>query len=367
MTSEDLYPKSNVMRVLFLYVGQGEATLFLVPDGLGGHISMLVDCNYSPSLNGIDLPCFLADTLPKNSKGRPVLDLFVNTHPHSDHLGGLKALRQAIEIQNVWHSGHNPGREHGDAYKELQTLMKEVEDRKGKVEELQGSRTAVKFGAAEVHILAPAEYVKDEIADEKAETRYQRIHEHCAVLRVRYGSAGKKVGVLVTGDADKAAWENHITDYHGAKEENRLKSEILSASHHGSRTFFKTDEDDDKPYTKHLDYIQPERLVISAPAQKDSPHDHPHDDALELYQTYIETDCIHHMGAGRWSFQLDVDDKGDYELEEDRGKIADEYPASDDDEKSDKGGGSGGTKATIASTPISRVGKTHPMGMPSER
>ncbi len=47
--------------------------------------------------------------------------------------------------------------------------------------------------------------------------------------------------ILFTGDADRTAWEDHITDHH----KDRLPSKILNASHHGSRTFFKHDKDDE--------------------------------------------------------------------------------------------------------------------------
>src|SRR5207253_8200585 len=99
---------ATTMRVTFLYVGQGEATFVLMPDGQGRHLSMLIDCNRGASLKGIDLSKFLCDVLPKNNESRPVLDVFVNTHPHSDHLGGLDEIRKAIDIGAVWHSGHKP-------------------------------------------------------------------------------------------------------------------------------------------------------------------------------------------------------------------------------------------------------------------
>ena len=91
-------------------------------------------------------------------------------------------------------------------------------------------------------------------------------------------------GVLITGDSDKAAWSEHITDYHGKDDDNRIAASVLSASHHGSRTFFKECEDDDDVYTTHLDRIDPSHVVVSAPDQADSPHGHPHDDAMQLYR-----------------------------------------------------------------------------------
>ncbi len=361
MNSNTLYPPSNVMRVLFLYVGQGEATLFLIPDGNGGHLSMLVDCNRSSSLKGIDLENFLSDTLRKTSDGKPLLNVFVNTHPHADHLGGLDRIRKSLDIQEVWHSGHNPGRKYDDAYRELKALIKDVQERGGKIVELLGSRSSTPFGRSEIHVLAPAEYVTDEIADEDPDERYRRIHEHCAVLRIRYGSYLKRIGVLITGDSDKTAWKEHITDYHGNQGDNRIAAEILSASHHGSRSFFKDTEEDEDIFTKHMDRIAPKEIVISAPDKKDSPHDHPHDDALELYRKYVSSDHIHHMGSRAWSYYVDISDNGTYQIYSDRGEIADAYPATDEDGTRGSGG-NGGKKTEIVVPPISRVERSRPMG-----
>ena len=42
---------------------------------------------------------------------------------------------------------------------------------------------------------------------------------------------------------------------------------MLSASHHGSRTFFKNEEDDE-PYTDHMEKIGCQYVVISAPKRE---------------------------------------------------------------------------------------------------
>jgi len=279
-TNDILGPiSSDTMRVIFLYVGQGESTLVLMPNGAGGHKSMLVDSNRGVSLKGIDLPKFLTDLLPKNASGRPVLDVYTNTHPHNDHLCGLEEIGKAVHIEDVWHSGHKPSSMHEGPYGDLNTLIKEVKKRGGAEVLLEGSRTATPWGTGEVHVLSPAAHIVEEIADETPEHRDTRIHDQCAVLRFAHGSQTKKTRVLITGDSDKTAWQR-ITGYHGKPEDNRVKSEVLSASHHGSYTFFKDRIDDPEPYEDHLKAIAPERIIISAPDQKDSKHGHPDDDAL---------------------------------------------------------------------------------------
>jgi competence protein ComEC len=346
---------SNTMRVVFLYVGQGESTLVQMPDGAGGHKSMLIDSNRGVTLKGIDLAKLLADVLPKNASGNPRLDVYANTHPHNDHLCGVEEIRKAVEVVDVWHSGHKPSSLHEGPYGDLNTLIKEVKKRGGAEVLLEGSRTATAWGAGEVHVLSPAAHIVEEIADETPEQRDNRIHDQCAVLRFAYGTQTKKGRVLITGDSDKTAWKR-ITGYHGKLEENRVKSEVLSASHHGSYTFFKDRIDDPEPYEDHLTAIAPERIIISAPDQTDSKHGHPDDDALRRYEAAAGKDKVHHMGSRRWSFFVDVYADGSYTVSDDHGALATSFPF--DENKEDEDDGKGRAPAIITS----RIEHSRPMG-----
>lgn len=349
------------MRVFFLYVGQGEATFALVPDGNGGHRSMLIDCNRAPSLGGIDLVAFLDDVLGHDdprANGQPFLDVFINTHPHNDHLCGIDRIRDSVFVNEVWHSGHKPSREHDGPYQNLRALIKQVTRRGGKAETLFGSRTPIPWGAAEIQVLSPAEYIVDEIADEKPEARDRRIHDQCAVLRLSYGTPWVQARILITGDSDKTAWQR-ITSYYGQPDENRIASHILSASHHGSYTFFKDRQDDPEPYTEHLDAIAPTHVIISAPDQGDSKHGHPDDEAVERYEAKVGKQNIHHMGSRARTFVVDVSADGNYRLFSDRNQLAKEFPL-DDATSNDSGTGSGGSASSFEI--ISRVEKSRPMG-----
>lgn len=347
---------ADTMRVVFLYVGQGESTLFLVPDAGGTHRSLLVDCNRSETLEGIDVAAFLVDTLGKDKP----LDAFANTHPHKDHLCGLEEIAESVTIGEVWHSGHKPSKNHDEAYRQLKKLIDSLPDEK--VRQLLGSRGAFSFGLAEVHVVAPAEYVVDDIADETADARDRRIHEHCSVFRVSY----KDRRVLVTGDSDKAAWKEHITEYHGRPEDNRIAADVLSASHHGSDTFFRDSAEDAEPYITHLERIAPTSVVISAPDSKDSPHGHPDAYAWSKYEERVRAAGMKHMSSKRHSFILDVHGDGTFELFSDRGDLASRFGlgGSDGGDKGSgnkNGSGGGGERASVIPA-ISRVERSRPMG-----
>lgn len=317
--------KSDVMvRVVFLHVGQGDCAIVLVKDGKT-YKTIVVDINRDEKNGGVDVPRLVEDLLEKED-GK--LGVFVNSHPHNDHLRDVVPLSDAVDIQEVWHSGHKPGKKHDDAYKDLQKVIKKVRKKHGASAEteLEGSRSAKDIGDCKYYVLAPAEYVKDEIEGETADERYNRIHEQCAVLKFGYDDTW----IMFTGDADRDAWEKHITKYH----KKRLPAQVLGASHHGSRTFFRYDKKDD-PYLDALQAIGPKYVIISAPTSKESQFDHPHDDAVELYEDEVGEDNVLHTGENRECFICDVLENRDIEITTDT-KLVDEYGFGNDDDDGNK-------------------------------
>ena len=165
------------------------------------------------------------------------------------------------------------------------------------------------LGDINYNVLAPADYVSDDIEGEKPEARYARIHEQCGVIRFKYGQDEKQI--LITGDADYKAWTDHITDYH----KDRLPSTVLSVAHHGSRSFFWKDADTDAPpYKDHLKEIKPTYVTVSAPKKKESKHDHPHEEAMDLYRDEVGDDNVFHLGEKRECIIVDISPEGDIDL-----------------------------------------------------
>ncbi|RUL84613.1 ComEC/Rec2 family competence protein [Tautonia sociabilis] len=346
IAKEVIWPKDpNILvRVVFLHVGQGSSTIVLAADG-STYKSLLVDINLDASCDGIDVPRLMKDLL-----GDAGLDVFVNSHPHDDHLCGVKALSDSIAIKEVWHSGHVPGRDNEEAYRQLQEVIKKVTSGGGKEEELCGSRSPRPVGEAECYVLAPAQHVKDSIDDETAEVRRRRIHEHCAVLKFGSGSTW----VMLPGDADRDAWEKWITRYHNG----RLPAVVLAGSHHGSRTFFYYN-DGDEPYKAALKAIAPDYVVLSAPRHSESRHKHPHPRAVDFYAEEVGRQNILHTGENRYCFICDIFRNGTYYIDSDKGELVEAYPIED---KKDGGGGNGSSgKPWAAPAVITRVDH-RPMG-----
>ena len=97
---------------------------------------------------------------------------------------------------------------------------------------------------------------------------------------------------MLPGDADRDAWEKHITKYH----KERLNAAVLAGIHHGSRTFFYYD-DGDVPYKEALKAINPDYVILSAPKRQESKHDHPHPRAVEFYAEQVGKENVLHTGT----------------------------------------------------------------------
>ncbi|HRI32855.1 MAG TPA: MBL fold metallo-hydrolase [Saprospiraceae bacterium] len=324
--------KPNVFRTVFLYTGQGESTLFVIPTGsnIDDYKYVLLDSDRDKEPNEIDLINMFKDLF--KTKGK--LDVFINTHPHNDHIGGIKDVYDEIKFSEVWHSNHKPGKKHKDKYEGLKYVIDKVGKKNeyflygtndiNKIRTSDDKEVIKKLGNIDYQVLSPAEYLSEDINEENQDVRDARIHEQCGVIKFTYGKEPKSI--MITGDSDKEAWKEHITKYH----KEVLPSIVLSSSHHGSRSFFKKGKDDDNPYEEHIKKIAPTYLIISAPKQKDSPHGHPHDDAMEIYKKYVEEDGIFHLGSKPYSVIIDIDDNGNIEIKTDE-ELIETYGKGNDD------------------------------------
>ena len=288
-------PQVGTFRTIFLYVGQGDATLMIIPDG-DNHKYVLIDSNKDEKNNGIDITKLFKNQIPNGEL------VFINTHPHNDHVRGADEIKDLIG--EVWETGFEPSKEHDDAKKIINSLSSEKNTYylrgTNKINTLSENGTEEgkephKIGDVDYQILSPSSYVADEVNGDD-----DKIHEQCGVIKFTY----KEKSILITGDSDKKAWADHITTYYN----DCLSADVLSASHHGSRSFFKDGEDDQNPFKDHIEKINPKYLIISAP--KNSDHDHPHDDALEIYKEYINEENIYNLGEKEQSVVVDIDISG---------------------------------------------------------
>ncbi len=95
---------------------------------------------------------------------------------------------------------------------------------------------------------------------------------NCSLVLKLTGIDGDGFAYLVTGDTENARWES-ITEIFG----NALKSDVLSAPHHGSKN---------ASHPKMALLVSPNTVLISAGV--DNQYDHPDSQALKIYERVAE-------------------------------------------------------------------------------
>jgi competence protein ComEC len=107
----------GTLRVTFLDVGQGDATILELPDGQ----TVLIDGG--PAYRRLDMGRAVIGPYLWN-RGINRIDHMVATHPQWDHVGGLPWVLQAFDVGEYWSNGVSRSKAF---YKRLQTAVQEAE------------------------------------------------------------------------------------------------------------------------------------------------------------------------------------------------------------------------------------------------
>jgi competence protein ComEC len=192
------------LDAVFFDVGQGDAALLSLPGG--GHV--LVDA-------GLRVP--YADwgervVVPHLRRfGVRHLDALVLTHPHADHIGGARAVLEAVPVGRLVHAGPEEG---GALWQALLHLA----DSLGVPQQVvRAGDTLALDPAVRLRVLSP----------DGPPPPWLGPNEGSVVLRVEHGAAS----FLLTGDAEAGAEAVLAARYGGA-----LASTVVKVGHHGSRT-----------------------------------------------------------------------------------------------------------------------------------
>jgi competence protein ComEC len=200
---------AGVLRVTALDVGQGDANLVELPDG----VAWLFDAG---GMVGNPIDTGAAVVMPVlRAKRRSRLEVVVLTHPHPDHFGGLAAVLKAVEVGELWDSGQGEAEGAGPEYAALLTLAREKRIPIRRPPELCGRPR--RHGGAVLELLSPCpSFVPGRGANDNS-----------LVVRVTFGARA----VLLTGDAESLE-ERDLVLRPGVV----LRADYLKAGHHGSRT-----------------------------------------------------------------------------------------------------------------------------------
>ncbi len=330
---------------IFIDIGEGDSTLLRLP----GDQYALIDVFRCEDHGSIDLWRLLDDRLPDGGNGKKRLEYLIITHAHDDHIRGLKELVERYDVGEIWAPRYKTEKPLGDKFEEF----KEVVESHDNVVVPQGSRTPIAHlgedGSVEVRCFSPPGYVdvEEDLSEEDA-VRY--VHEHCGVFRFTFAG----ISIMFTGDSDLKCWQRIESYYEGRTDENDLgvlESEIVHASHHGSRTFFKVSKDDE-PSLDALEAIKPDSVIVSV--GEANRHEHPHEDAMKAYRDEVGDDHVLETQHAQ-TIVVEVEADGNYQLIPDDGSFEADYGwTNDGDDEATEAARTG----SLALTGVRRRSKT---------
>jgi competence protein ComEC len=220
-------PTPGELKVHFIDIGQGDSILIDL-----GDTEVLIDSGEkSPAVvpyleNYIDDP----------------LEVMVATHPHTDHIGGLIAVLDAFQVEQIWHNGDT------STSKTYTEFMSAVQSEGAQV--YTGRRgDKINAGGLTFTILNPAALTGT-------------TNNNSIVASLSYGN----VDFLFTGDAEQEAEAAMLI----ASDMPVPEVEILKVGHHGSRTASSKD---------FLALASPEVAIYMA--GQDNSYGHPHAETLD--------------------------------------------------------------------------------------
>lgn len=232
--------KSRTLTVTFIDVGQGDSILIEYP----GHKKMLVDGGGIRDGNFDVGEKVVSPFLWR--KGIKKIDALVLTHPHADHMNGLKSVAWNFKPEELWQAEASLEAENLTDFKK--TLPPELSSKKLHAGE------SYAFGKVTLEVLHPQ-------SPEHAVVN--SLHSSSLVMLLTYG----KTSFLLTGDIETFD-EQEIMDNFDLQ-----KAHVFKAPHHGSNS---------SNSMEFLTAVSPEIIVVSA--GRNNPYHLPAAQVLRRYR-----------------------------------------------------------------------------------
>lgn len=233
LTEPQTEPSQNNLTVHFIDVGQGDSILVQTPQG-----NMLIDAGDNTQKK--NLLAYLEEY------GVTALDYAVATHPHSDHIGSMDDVLQALPVRSILMPRLSESNTPSNS--SYQNFLTAVQQSGAKVIAAKPGMT-FSMGQAEFTVLGPV-------------SQAENINNMSVILRLDWG----ETSFLFTGDAESAE-EKEILNGEYA---DYLEADVLKLGHHGSTS---------SSSKKFLQAVEPTYGIISCGVDND--YGHPHRETLD--------------------------------------------------------------------------------------
>ena len=234
------------LKIIFLNVGQGDSVFIETPSGFKTIIDAGVNSTVVRSVSKF---------LPFYDRK---IDLLIATHSDSDHVGGFVDLIQRFKIKNF---SQNSIKDNDALNAEINNLIDQ-----NKIDQY-----FLKSG--DKIILDEKENIYLEILWPPDDHQEKDNNDNSLIIRIVY----QDVAVMLTGDASLEIEEKLIQNLSSDK----LKSNILKAGHHGSKT---------STNYEFLGVVNPDFVLITA--GKDNRFGHPHQEVLDNIEKFSDRRII---------------------------------------------------------------------------
>lgn len=184
---------NDLLKVHYLDVGQGDSIFIELPN----NETMLIDA--AESYQSENIINYL-----KNLNYQKI-DYVIGTHPHTDHIGGLKDIINTFEIGKIYMP------KVVSTTKTYESLLMTIKDKNLKINTAKAGTSIIDIDTLKINILAPNN------------STYTELNNYSVVTKITYGTTK----FLFMGDAEKLS-ENEI------KED--VTADVIKIGHHGSNT-----------------------------------------------------------------------------------------------------------------------------------
>ena len=184
---------NDLLKVHYLDVGQGDSIFVELPN----NETMLIDA--AESYQSENIINYL-----KNLNYQKI-DYVIGTHPHTDHIGGLKDIINTFEIGKIYMP------KVVSTTKTYESLLMAIKDKNLKINTAKAGTSIIDTDALKINILAPNN------------STYTELNNYSAVTKITYGTTK----FLFMGDAEKLS-ENEIKE--------NVTADVIKIGHHGSNT-----------------------------------------------------------------------------------------------------------------------------------